>query len=311
MLPCGISVDGDSKMPKLVKKINENVKLIVPGLPPIDISSDVAHVKKNMVKKIYMFKKIYDWTDCEDRGYNINGFTFEYCKLLIDRMFQYAFHSDQVESIEEAKKAIEKCLYHYMPDHPKHSHCYYNRYMWCKTAWNGGNNKSAALNKPLPTGIRKIFRTHLYDEILSDRTISILMKPGCTSLNESCNKIINKYANKKRFLGGLSYAHAVSRGVMQWNDPYSQLEKELSYYGIYLSKAHKQWIKEQIRNNKDISLKSKSHEAHLKNHRKKYTALEACDYVGGGRGIFDCFDALNSEDASDNIHNNDSFNDTC
>ncbi len=80
-----------------------------------------------------------------------------------------------------------------------------------------------------------LFENWLFEEVLDDTLIEILMRPGCTSLNEACNKVIANYSNKKRYLGPLSYQHSVARGVLQWNKPYGHLQDELQIFGIYLS----------------------------------------------------------------------------
>eukprot|EP01083_Nonionella_stella_P075684 205823_1 len=97
------------------------------------------------------------------------------------------------EFVSGAKAAIEKVLTHYMPDDEAHSHCYYLEYDWCKTVQHihfGKHNatcinKCSALKSPLPLGIRRLFIEWLYSTLLSDTAIRILLKPGCTSLNES------------------------------------------------------------------------------------------------------------------------------
>ncbi len=161
-------------------------------------------------------------------------------------------------------------------------------------------NTSFALKSQLPIGLMKdnLFEKWLYANVLSDSTVRILLKPGCTSLNESCNKIINKYANKKRHLDPLSYAHAVARGVMQWNSPYKHLADELTYYGICVSDDHMHWINKQIQHTNYVSAKSTSHEAHLKKHQRKYESLEVDDtfYTGGSASIFDYIDQLEMDE---------------
>eukprot|EP01083_Nonionella_stella_P245084 852338_1 len=75
-------------------------------------------------------------------------------------------------------------------------------------------------------GIGPLFHEWLYDEILDDSSMEVLLKPGVTSLNEACNKLLNGYACKYRFLGGLAYDHSVSRGICQWERPYWHIVTE-------------------------------------------------------------------------------------
>ncbi len=159
-----------------------------------------------------------------------------------------------------------------------------NEYHWCKTAFGTAMNMSSALKSELPIGIGDIFTEFLYDEILDDELIEILLRPGCTSLNEACNKIINAYANKKRFLGPLSYTHAVARGVLQWNMSYMHLLKELKYFGISLAKIHKQWFVKQMAKRNYNSYWSTSHKRNLKKHQRKYKLAQLdCAYTSGSQ----------------------------
>eukprot|EP01084_Bolivina_argentea_P309609 535583_1 len=80
--PWDISVDGDAKIPKLMNLINNNSLKLMLGLPQIDLSADIAHTKKNLAKNVYKFKHMYDWKDAKQKGYNVCGFTFDYCRLL-------------------------------------------------------------------------------------------------------------------------------------------------------------------------------------------------------------------------------------
>eukprot|EP01083_Nonionella_stella_P073458 198629_1 len=145
------------------------------------------------------FKKRYDWTDCE--GYNISGFTEKYARLLTDRLFEYAFHSSHVKTISDCKFAIRMVLTHYMPSDEFHTQCFCDQNLWCKTAFGNKQNRSNALKSDLPIGMGALFEQYLFDDVLDDTLLEILMRPGCTSLNEACNKVIANYSNKKRFLG--------------------------------------------------------------------------------------------------------------
>ncbi len=67
------------------------------------------------------------------------------------------------------------------------------------------------------------------------------------------------------------------------------------------------WIEKQIKHTIYVSAKSKTHEAHLKKHQKKYASLDCCSsYIGGGGGIFDYFEEFekcgNDSDDGD-LHN--------
>eukprot|EP01083_Nonionella_stella_P264923 898003_1 len=118
----------------------------------------------------------------------MSGFTFQYCKLLVDRLFQYSFHDNTISTVCDAKTAIQKVLTHYMPDDEDHSRCYYLEYDWCKTAQSiylhkrntNSINKCSALKSPLPIGIRKVFTEWLYSNTLSESAIRILLKPPCS-----------------------------------------------------------------------------------------------------------------------------------
>ncbi len=156
------------------------------------------------------------------------------------RLFQYAFHNNDVNTVDDAKYQIDKVLTHYMPDDRFHTQCFLHQYTWCKTAFGDDINRinmSSALKSELPIGLGSLFRDWLFNNELDDTLIEILLHPGSTSLNEAC-KVCNKYANKKRYLGALSYEHAVARGILQWNKPYIHLIKELNIFGIKLSKQH-------------------------------------------------------------------------
>ncbi len=218
--------------------------------------------------------------------------------MLVDRIFQYSFHDKNINTVHDAKVTINRVLTHYIPDTADHDDCYYARYKWCKTAYGKAKNKSSSLKSALPIGMRNLFKSWLYDNILTDTLIRVLLKPGCTSLNESCNKIINKYAHKKRHLGGESYTHAVARGVMQWNDPYMHLVDGLQFYGIYLTSNQMDWINRQIKHTNYVSAKNSSHEAQLKRHQQKYS-LDCSAYVGGGIGIFDYIEQFDLMDDID------------
>ena len=116
--------------------------------------------------------------------------------------------------------------------------------------------------------------------------IDILLKPGCTSLNESCNHVINNYTLKKRYLGALAYAHLVARGVLQWNDPYQQLADELEMFGIMLSPKHKTMIAQRIKFKNMNTIRSRSHSNKVKKHNKKYKIPNSDAYVGGSNALF-------------------------
>ena len=135
--PHDISIDGDNKLPKLVAKINQHSQVLNRGLDPIKLSSDVAHFKKNLVSRIFKFKKLYDWSASE---YDVRGFTFNYSKLVVDRMFQYAFHAPEIETVEDAKRKVHDVLLHMMPDEVRHLDCRYRRLTFCKTAHGNAAN---------------------------------------------------------------------------------------------------------------------------------------------------------------------------
>eukprot|EP01084_Bolivina_argentea_P146240 256135_1 len=100
--PQDISIDGDSKIPGLVLSINAIALKLFDGLPIIGLSSDISHSKKNTVKHIFGFNSEFIWDIARRNEYDIRGFTFEYCKLLVDRLFQYSFHNDRIKSVETA-----------------------------------------------------------------------------------------------------------------------------------------------------------------------------------------------------------------
>eukprot|EP01084_Bolivina_argentea_P292910 503696_1 len=288
--PNDLSIDGDAKIPPLVEAINKIASELFSGLPVVKLSSDIAHSKKNMVTHVFQFKSDFDWTGRKNE-YDLRGFTFEYCKLLIDRWFQYAFHEKSVTTVSAAIDAVRRQLIHLMPNDALHSECAIANFDWCKTLNAGANNRSSHLNTGdpakygLPIGIREEFDEWLFKHILQDRTIQILLKPGCTSLNESCNHVINDYTFKKRLLGGLGYAHMVARGVLQWNNPFRHLMEELEIFGIVLSPKHKQMIENRIKKKNKDTIRSRSHKNKLKKHRKKY-AIRDSSYVGGGKALF-------------------------
>ena len=206
------------------------------------VLKDLAHLKKSFPAKLLRFKKAYDWSDAEGYG-DIRKFTEKYARLLTDRMFSLAFHDASVTTVGRAKTVIHDVLTHYCPADDQHTNCFKEQFTWCKTAFGSAQNTSSALKSALPVGFGALLEEWLYSEVLDDTLIEILIRPGCTSLNEACNHVINLYAKKSRFLGALSYKHAVARGVLQWNAPYAHLVEELKSFGIIVSEKHNEWVR--------------------------------------------------------------------
>ena len=275
-----ISVDGDAKIKKLTTELNENDE-VIQNLDEIQLRADKAHVKKHFPSKLLKFKNAYDWS--AERGYNIKGFTEKYCRLISDAMFQYAFHEESVKTIDEAKLKIHEVICHYAPMDEHHTDCFRNQYTFCKTAFGSARNRSSALKSPLPIGFGQLLEEFVYTELLDDTKMEVLLRPGCTSLNEACNKVINAYSHKKRYLAPKSYRHFVARGVCQWNKPYMHLLDELESFGVYLGTSHCNWFESQLANRNWVNEWSTSRERYLAKHQKKYGLpnLDSSSYVGG------------------------------
>ena len=87
-----IAVDGDSKLKKLTRELNAN-DAVIADLGDILLRSDKAHAKKNLPKRFMKFKK---------------GWTEKYCRLLTDKIFQYALH----EKSDSSKSLITNSIRH-------------------------------------------------------------------------------------------------------------------------------------------------------------------------------------------------------
>ena len=169
-----------------------------------------------------------------------------------------------------------------MPNDAEHSDCKLLGYEWCPTAFKDAKNISKSCGV-LPIGMGELF-AEWFSELFDDEMITVLMNSGCTSYNESCNNIINKYAHKKRYLGWRSYEGAVARGICQWNNPYTHLKEELTVYHIHLTNEHKRELQRNIQQLQRITKWSRSHERYLKRHQKRHKKLDSW-YVGGINGL--------------------------
>eukprot|EP01083_Nonionella_stella_P092934 260281_1 len=106
---------------------------------------------------------------------------------------------------------------HYFPNDKDHAYrnteCFVLQYRFCKTACISHLMNLASEYKiyvicleiaTIPIGIGYLFYEWLYNEILDDSSMEMLLKPGVISLNEACDKLLNGYACKYRFLRGLA-----------------------------------------------------------------------------------------------------------
>ena len=118
------------------------------------------------------------------------------------------------------------------------------------------------------------------------QVISYLLKPGCTSWNESLNHVIHWFVDKQRYLGAVSYEGAVGRGVCQWNDPLYHIQKEFYCFGLWISDVHIKWIESALKHRQYITEWSHSYLRYAAKHHKKYKQYsKGSDYVGNGKGL--------------------------
>ena len=99
-----------------------------------------------------------------------------------------------MKTLDECWDQIIKVITHYMPDDEEHSDCKLLHCDWCPTAFGDAKNRSKSCGV-LPIGMGELF-TEWFSKLLDDESIKLLMNSGCTSYNESCNNIMNKYAHK-------------------------------------------------------------------------------------------------------------------
>ena len=161
--------------------------------------------------------------------------------------------------------------------------CFIAILFWCKTAFGDAANHSKSLKSPLPLRIGTLLEPWMYTEILDDALISILLRPGTTSLNEAANSVINGYAYKYRDLRGPSYAAACARGVCQWDNPCNHIIEEMESYGLCPSQCHRNWFEAQIRKRNYVHEWATSRERNLQKAQKKYglPVLDKAGYIGG------------------------------
>ena len=107
--PFDISVDGSTKLPKLVESINESNE-ICDDFEEIKLSCDRAHTKVKLPNWIMKCKRKNDW-DHPDWDGNIRGFNEEFARVVIDKLFQFAFHNKEVKTLDDCWDQIIKVGY--------------------------------------------------------------------------------------------------------------------------------------------------------------------------------------------------------
>eukprot|EP01083_Nonionella_stella_P132805 403815_1 len=164
-------------------------------------------------------------------GYDFSGFTTKYCRFLVKKLFQFAFEPEEIQTVADAKLGIDKVLCHYMPEDHNHTECRERGYDWCpvvkaqdkkpsqspvksppkkKRKKNKKKKKSKkhkkkqikpkGLGRLVPSGMRDLFVSWLYSDLFSDEFILLMLKPGCTSLNESLNHLCSRCDAMERSL---------------------------------------------------------------------------------------------------------------
>ena len=262
--PTHMSVDGQKGIPALIESINEKEDSDELSMK---IHPDAAHMKKSLPDKIVNWAKVNNEALCL-AGYRA-GITQKWSRLLTARIWVQVFSNSEVKTLEECKARLGTSFGHYLPKDAIHSECKDGDHNWYNTAFGNGNNRSKALVRDYPTGCGNLFKKWFYSEY-DDDMLLLLMSSGCTSLNESCNHVINRYSDKTRYLGPLSYRHSVARGVLQWNNPYYHYVEELQSFGIYLSPEHTKYLDKRLKERGRVSAYSVSHKRNAKEHSKKF-----------------------------------------
>jgi len=215
-----------------------------------------------------------------------------FCRALVQRMFEYCFSDKTITEPDSAQKKLSEIFQHFFPSGRNHTDCKKNGRKWCPTAFPRDNkktkkNKSSLLSKeyPIQKGLWKKFEKWIFSELLTDDVLLAVLDYGCTSLNESLNAIINRYCDKKRFLGHLSYRGAVARGVLQWNHPYLHLLEEMAEYGMEITPQHQNFVKRLIKTRTENKEWAATHQKQLAHYRKKWKLGQSADSAYVGKGL--------------------------
>ena len=273
-----IDVDGDSKIPKLTRGINNLMEK-----HETKLGSDRAHSKKNLPRKIHKQRSKVAQSQR-------SKVTLQFCRLYVQRMFQHSFHHPDIEKCESAAERIASARskmipvdIHMLPKNKTHTECKKNNYTFCKVAFGDSKNLSSHLELEYPLRIRSKM-TKVLGEFFSDDMIKVYTSKGCTSLNECVNHIMAGSVDEKRFLVARAYTAACARGIAQYNEPYLHLQKEMEKFGMRLHSKHVQTLENMIKKQEQNKQMALSHETRSRKHAKKWKLQDPTDYVGDGNG---------------------------